>query len=111
MTTTPEALPLSIRVLRRLNPLVMAILRSPLHRLLSRDLLLLTYVGARSGRRRVLPLSYVELDGLPYLCTRSSLWWRSLRATPHVELVLRGRRLAAVADVLDATSQEALAGF
>lgn len=111
MTTTSEPLPLSIRVLRRLKPLVVAILRSPLHGLLSKDLLLLTYVGARSGRRLVLPLSYVEIDGRPYLCTRSSLWWRNLRVTPGVELMLRGRRVAAVADVLDATSREALAGL
>lgn len=111
MTTTPERLPLSIRLLRRLNPLVTAILRSPLHGLLSKDLLLLDHVGARSGRRRVLPLSYVEIDGRPYLCTRSSLWWRNLRAMPRVELVLRGRRVAAVAEVLEAGSRDALAGL
>jgi deazaflavin-dependent oxidoreductase (nitroreductase family) len=106
-----ESLPLSIRVLRRLNPLLMALLRSPLHGLLSRDLLLLGYVGARSGRRRELPLSYVEVDGVPYLCTRTSLWWRNLRAKPQVELCLRGRRVAARATVLDPASREALDGL
>jgi deazaflavin-dependent oxidoreductase (nitroreductase family) len=106
-----ESLPLAIRVLRRLNPLLTALLRSPLHGVLSRDLLLLGYVGARSGRRRELPLSYVELDGATYLCTRTSVWWRNLRAEPRVELCLRGRRVAARATVLDPASPEALAGF
>jgi deazaflavin-dependent oxidoreductase (nitroreductase family) len=106
-----ETLPASIRLLRRLKPLMVALLRSPLHRVLSRDLLLLSYVGAKSGRRLVLPLSYIEVDGHVYLCTRSSLWWRNLRANRDVEIHLRGRRVAASAHVVDPESSEARAGF
>jgi hypothetical protein len=68
-TASPEPVPFAIRVLRRLNPLIAGLLRSPLHGLASRDLLLLTYVGAKTGMRRTLPLSYVEVGGRPYLCT------------------------------------------
>lgn len=105
--TAEPGVPLSIRLLRRANPVVRALLRSPLHRLASRDLLLLTYRGARSGRQLVLPLSYVEVEGALYLCTRSSRWWRSLRAHPEVELTLRGRQVAARATVVEPTSAEA----
>ncbi len=102
------SLPLAIRLLRRLNPLIAAILRSPLHGLVSRNLLALSYVGAKSGRRRTLPLSYVEVGGRLYLCTRSSAWWRNLRAGRAVELRLRGRRVGATPLVVDPRSDEAL---
>jgi deazaflavin-dependent oxidoreductase (nitroreductase family) len=103
-----EPLPLAIRVLRRLNPLIVAVLRSPLHGLASRNLLLLHYVGAKSGTPRTLPLSYVELGDRVYLCTRSSRWWRSLRGGRPVELHLRGRRVAATPTVVDPHAAEAL---
>ena len=99
--------PPSIRLLRRFNWLVRAILRSPLHGLASGDLLVLAYTGARTRQRRVLPLSYVEHDGRLYLCTRNSMWWRNLRTEPAVEVWLRGRRVAAAAHVVEPTSAEA----
>ena len=105
--------PLSVRVLRRLKPLVIAILRSPAHRLLSRDILLLSWTGTKSGKRYTLPISYTELHGHLYLCTRpdGSGWWRHLRRTREVEVVLRGARLRATATVLDPASPEALDGL
>ena len=105
---TVEPVPFAIRVLRRLNPLIAWLLRSPLHGMASRDLLVLTYVGAKSGVRRTLPLSYVEVAGRLYLCTRSSLWWRNLRNGRPVELRLRGRAVTATPVVVDLASPEAL---
>ena len=106
-----ESLPVAIRVLRRLNPAIAWILRSPLHGVMSRNLLLMTYVGAKSGVTRTLPLSYVEVGGRPYLCTRNSAWWRNLRSGRAVELRLRGRRVAATPVVLDVATPEALDAF
>lgn len=106
--STPEPVPFAIRVLRRLNPLIAGILRSPLHGLASRNLLLLTYVGAKTGTVRTLPLSYVEVAGRLYLCTRSSAWWRNLRNGRPVTLRLHGRRVTATPVVVDLHSTEAL---
>jgi len=105
--------PASIRLLRRLKPVVVAILRSPLHGLLSRDVLLLHYRGRRSGRAFTLPLSFVEDGGALYLCTRpgASDWWRNLKGGAEVELTRRGRRVRAAAEVLDPASPEALEGL
>lgn len=114
LSSTPTAaaatapLPVAIRLLRRLNPVIAAVLRSPVHGLLSRNLLVLTYVGKRSGRRRTLPLSYVTVRDRPYLCTRSSQWWRSWRTGTAVELRLRGRHVAAIPHVVDVATPEAL---
>lgn len=106
-----EHVPFSIRVLRRFNWLIRAILRSPLHGMMSRDLVQLDYVGHKSGKRRALPLSYAEHDGRLYLCSRNSLWWRNLRGGAPVDVWLRGRRIAMRPTVLDVRTREALDGL
>lgn len=107
-TAAEEAVPFAIRVLRRLNPLMMGILRSPLHGLLSGGLLVLEYRGRRSGRELWLPLSYVSHAGNVHLCTRSSKWVSNLRGGADVVAVIRGRRVAMRAEVLDPRSTEAV---
>ena len=49
------------RFASRLDPLLPMILRGPLHGLCSDRILLLSYVGRRSGRRFALPVGYAEL--------------------------------------------------
>ena len=41
------------------NPIVAGILRSPLHGVMSKSVMLLTYRGRRSGRIFTTPISYV----------------------------------------------------
>lgn len=108
MANPPAAVPFSIRALRRLNPLIRALLGSPAHRLLSRDLLVLTYRGRRSGRPFALPLSYVTLGERVYLCTRNSRWCGNFAVAAPVEVRLAGRRRAATAVVVPSRSPEAL---
>jgi hypothetical protein len=45
------------------NAVVLAVLRSPVHRLLSGLALELRYTGRRSGREYVLPVQYVRAGG------------------------------------------------
>jgi len=113
MTTAAPAdhhVPFSIRVLRRLKPVVVAVLRSPVHRVLSRDVLLLHWTRRRSGTHYTLPISYTSIDGRLYLCTRpeGSGWWRNVEAARDVAILLRGKRMAAAATVVDPASPEAL---
>lgn len=116
MTTTtmpaaPQPVPLSIRLLRRCNPAIVRLLRSPLHGLLSRDLLVLGYRGRRSGRAYTLPLSWASADGRLYLCTRDSRWVRNLAGGAPVDVVLRGVPQRGTARVLPASDADALVGF
>jgi hypothetical protein len=108
-----HVVPLPVRILRRMKPLVVGILRSPLHGLLSGDILVMTWTGRRSGARHTLPLSYVRLGSRLYLCTRpeGSRWWLNLRSGPEVGLVLKGKSARAIATVLDRDSGEALDGL
>jgi F420H(2)-dependent quinone reductase len=85
------------------NPIVTAILRSPLHQLLSRRVVLITVVGRRTGRRYIIPVGYVRQDGtLDVLVADRDLkvWWRNLVGGAPVELLLDGRIIPARAEAL-----------
>ena len=80
---------------RLVNPVVRAVLRSPLHRLLGRSLLLLAYTGRRSGRSYVLPVVYARAgDDLVIVAGehRSKTSWRNFGEDPQeVRVLLSGR--------------------
>jgi deazaflavin-dependent oxidoreductase (nitroreductase family) len=87
------------------NLFVIVLLRSPLHRLLSRSLVLVTYRGRRSGRSFTVPVMYAESTGELIVLVghpERKSWWRNLREGAPVELRLRGRRLHGTATVTDA---------
>jgi deazaflavin-dependent oxidoreductase (nitroreductase family) len=96
------------RWMTRSNPLVIGLLRSPLHVVLGGGLMLLTITGRRSGRRYTIPVGY-QRDGdvLRVLVSkaRRKQWWRNFRVPAPVEVELHGERLQGTARVVDATSQ------
>ncbi len=62
------------------NPIVKALLRSPLHKIASGSLTLLHFTGRKSGRRFITPLSYVrKRDTVWLLSAHSTRWWMNLR--------------------------------
>jgi hypothetical protein len=85
---------------RTANPLVKAVLRSPLHPLLSRRLALITVTGRKTGRRFTFPVGYERSgDGIrivPSMPERKR-WWRNLLQEGRVELVLQGERRSGTA--------------
>jgi deazaflavin-dependent oxidoreductase (nitroreductase family) len=72
------------------NAVVLGLLRSPLHRLLSGRLLAITVIGRRTGRRYTFPVGYVEHDGGLVIGTAGS-WYRNLRPGTVVEARRQGR--------------------
>jgi hypothetical protein len=66
---------------RLVNPVVRLLLRSPLHPVLSRSLVILSYQGRKTGRWRSLPCMYArdgqDLYVVPGQPDRK-VWWRSL---------------------------------
>ena len=89
------------RVLRAINPFVAALLRSPVHRLLSGQVLLLTVTGRRSGRAYTFPVGYVrEGDTLTILSGRHT-WWKNLRGGAPVAVLLAGRQRTGRAEVIE----------
>ena len=81
---------------RLINPVVRPVLRSPLHGLLSRALMLLTIRGRRSGRFYTIPVQYaregntvIVYPGRP----AEKTWWRNLAGGADVTVRIKGRDL------------------
>jgi deazaflavin-dependent oxidoreductase (nitroreductase family) len=76
------------------NGLVLAVLRSPAHWLLSGMAIELRYVGRRTAREYVLPVQYArsgeQLVVKPQAVRRST-WWRNFRTPAPVTVRLAGR--------------------
>ncbi|HEY2670674.1 MAG TPA: nitroreductase/quinone reductase family protein [Rugosimonospora sp.] len=87
------------RVQRIGNGVVRFLLRSPLHGVLSRRLLVVTVTGRRTGRTYRVPVGYVEHDGA-LLIGAGGAWRRNLRPGEPVSVRLRGRDRLADAEVI-----------
>lgn len=94
------------------NRFIRLLLRSPFHGLLSGTLLLLTYIGRKSGKRYTIPVSYVD-DGdvVTILSYRTRIWWKQLKANPAVVVEIRGRRFEGLAEVIDDDQTAIVAGL
>lgn len=73
------------------NAIVKLILLSPLHRPLSKRLLLITFTGRKSGKIYTTPISYIR-DGRDIIIfsERNRRWWRNLEGGVPVEVRLQG---------------------
>lgn len=79
---------------------------------LGRMVLLLTTTGRKSGKKRVTPLQYEEIDGMYYLGAalgEKCDWVRNIRANPQVEVRVKSQRFTGIADVI--TDERAIADF
>jgi hypothetical protein len=79
---------------RTINHAVKAILRSPLHGLVSGRLVVMTVTGRRSGKQHSFPVAYQE-DGPDHLrihidWPEKKIWWRNLKQPAPVSVRLRG---------------------
>ena len=83
-----------------LNPLFKGILRSPLHGLLSKRLLVMTFTGRKTGKRYSTPLAYVQAGDTLLFGTQAP-WWKNLRGGKPVSVRLRGSERTGVAEVVN----------
>ena len=78
---------------RLYNPLVLAVLRSPLHRLLSGSVMEIAVLGRKTGLTYSIPVQYVRRgEGLLVISQRHRTWWRNLRGGFPVGVRLQGRQ-------------------
>ena len=76
------------------NRLVAVLLRSPLHRVVSGRLALITVTGRISGRSFTIPVMYEPTEAgieIPVMWPERKRWWRNLRQEADVRLRLDGR--------------------
>lgn len=85
-------------VLRFLNPLMKALLRSPFHRLASKQFMLLALTGRRTGRTITVPVGRHESEGALVVYAAGS-WRANMRGGASVRVVLDGREHAGHAEL------------
>jgi deazaflavin-dependent oxidoreductase (nitroreductase family) len=86
------------------NAVVLAVLRSRAHRLLSASAIELRYTGRRSGRQYVLPVQYAGAGDRIVVRPQNwqhSTWWRNFRTPQPVTVRLTGRLHEGTARVVD----------
>lgn len=89
-------------IFRTINFALSQILRSPLHRLISRSLMLITVTGRKSRQTITVPVSYQLHDcEVRIVSERSDRWWRNLRGGAPVTLQLQGREVKGRASVIE----------
>ena len=91
------------------NPVVRAVLRSPLHRLLSGSVMLITYTGRRTGKHCTIPVMYARAGGTLLVnvgMAERKRWWRNLQGGAPVEVLVQRRSSRGLADAI--TGDQAL---
>ena len=82
---------------RTVNPVLRAILRSPLHRLASGRFALITYTGRESGREYTIPTFYRDKGDEVTIAVGwpdRKVWWRNLTGSgAPVRLMIRGEEV------------------
>jgi deazaflavin-dependent oxidoreductase (nitroreductase family) len=86
------------------------VLRSPVHRVVSKTVLLLTFTGRKSGKTYTTPVSYSQHGDWVYVFTHST-WWKNLRSGRPVILRIQGRELQGWAEPVDDDKQAVAAGL
>jgi deazaflavin-dependent oxidoreductase (nitroreductase family) len=83
----------------RFNKIARLILTSPLHRLLSKRLILISVTGRKTGTIYTTPVAYAA-DGGKLLIAAGGSWRHNLTAQPDVTVLLRGKTLRYHASVV-----------
>jgi deazaflavin-dependent oxidoreductase (nitroreductase family) len=102
-----EDAPPPTNVLRFMTPLMKAVLRSPLHRLLDKNMMLLTVTGRRTGRTYTLPVWRHEFPDGKLVLSAGGVWRHNLRGGADVRITVDGRERAAHAVLEEDATQAA----
>jgi ABC-type molybdate transport system ATPase subunit len=91
---------------RLINPLVVFILRSPLHFLASKNLIFITFQGRKSKKTFNIPVSYHrEGNDLIALTLKQNLWWKNLKMLNRTQITLLGKKEDVGITIVDQDTQ------
>ena len=78
------------------NRSVQFVLRSPIHGMVSKFTLLISFTGCKSGKTFTTPVSYSQVGDQVTIFTHAN-WWKNLRGGAPVTLRIRGKDVRGVA--------------
>ena len=84
------------------NPIMVWLLYSPLHRILSGVTMVINYRGRKSGKAYRLPIGYSRMGKTLLTASyKHRKWWRNLRGGADVTLRLQGKDVIAHSEVIE----------
>ena len=91
-----------------IDPIMTNLLKSPLHPILSKGMMLVTVTGRKSGNAISTPVAY-HRDGntLWVISRREAKWWRNLRGGADVQVLVAGKSLKGRGSIIE--DEEAVA--
>jgi len=86
---------------RVINPVTISIAKSPLHFLISQNIVVLNFMGMKTGKNYALPVSYFEdpKGKLSCVTNRRNIWWRNLLQVSNINILYKGRLTDALVTV------------
>tara|TARA_Y200000002_G_scaffold357482_1_gene340053 strand:+ start:433 stop:867 length:435 start_codon:yes stop_codon:yes gene_type:complete len=79
---------------RFINPFVRVILKSPIHFIISHQILLFRVVGRKSKKIYEIPASYAHInDALVCVTLRENLWWKNFIDIENQEIYFKGKKI------------------
>ena len=84
------------------NPMMIWLLKSPFHRMISKGVMLVTVTGRKSGRTVSTPTNYLRDGNMLWVISwRDRKWWRNLRGGAKVRVLLAGKRVEGHGQVIE----------
>lgn len=103
MSQTPSVPPIVTRGMK-------FVLRSPMHGMVSKTTLLITFTGRKSGKTFTTPVSYSQEGDQVYIFTHAT-WWKNLIGGAPVTLRIQGREFQGLAEPVAEDKQTIAAGL
>jgi deazaflavin-dependent oxidoreductase (nitroreductase family) len=103
MSQTPTVPPIVNRAMK-------LILRSPVHAMVSKTVMLITFAGRKSGKTYSTPVSYSQDGDQVYVFTHGE-WWKNLRGGAPVTLRIQGRELQGLPETIAEDKQAVAAAL
>lgn len=82
-----------------MNRVMVWLMRTPLHRIMSQHIMLISFRGRKSGKLFTTPIGYMRRGNIVD-CFTDHQWWRNLVERPDVSLLIQGKRYAGIAEVI-----------
>jgi len=84
------------------NPIMKWLIASPLHFFVSKNMMLITYTGLKTGKTYTTPVNYLQNGAVIYATSwRDRVWWRNLRGGNPVKLLLQRKEVTAKPEVAE----------
>jgi len=84
------------------NPIMKSILRSPLHGMISKNTMLITVTGRKSGKMHTTSVNYIrDGDNITVFSLRNRVWWRNLRAGAPVTVRIKRQDLKGTGESIE----------